>query len=68
MSHHNHTNYPSFYHGGEPVAVVQGPHRGVWGYVDANDGTHIRVLLAHLPADHAVTVLPSELSHIKFTD
>ena len=45
-----------FFHGDDSVAIVQGPHRGRWGYVDATDGANVRVHLASSPADRYVTV------------
>lgn len=56
----------AFMDAGIPVAIVQGAHRGRWGYVDATDGVSVVVLFAHLPADERVTVAASEVARITF--
>jgi len=56
----------AFMDSGEPVAIVQGPHRGRWGYVSACDGVNVVVAFAHLAMDDDVTVAVEEVHRIHF--
>lgn len=64
--HERVANMTAFMDAGMPVAIVQGEHRGRWGYVDSCDGERVVVVFAHLTADENVTVRASEVARITF--
>lgn len=64
--HEQVTHMVPFIESGLPVAIVQGPHRGRWGYVNASDGINVVVSFAHLAMDEDVTVRAEEVARIGF--